>query len=1626
MDLERVDRFVVMGPFGEGAGRTWLASDESVPGRRVVLKVAQGPEGQALVQEARWMRTLAHPGLASLVDAGRESDRVWLAIAYVEGRDLRAVAKAGGVPASVGRHVLASLAETLGYVHRFGVVHGDVSPANVRLDPAGNPILLDLGSVTPFGERVQRSTPGFHPAEDVASAAYDTYALGRVLQHVVPPGSDPEFDGWVAAMTQADPALRPELAGFVRLTGGRAPAMSATLDGSGQAHGRAHGQDLGRYQVQREIGRGGMGVVYAAYDPILRRDVAVKVGLFGDPRRFLREAYAAGRLDHPNIVRVFDAGESPEGAFLAMERVDGPTLAAYLGEHGPWKPSLAADLARSLASALAHAHAQGVVHRDVKPSNVLLERGTVPKLADFGLASVASQESAVLTRTGALVGTPRYTAPEVLRGQPPGPAVDIWGLGLVLYETLTGRAAFDGPHPDAIHAQVLGDEPVSPRQVDPTLPLALDRIVRKATARRPEDRYPSMQALIADLDRQRAGTGVAVPLRVSRREWASWLRRRATGVVAGALAVVAGVALTVAGTALYLRQSEEEARQERAAAAWEALAPRLAIARLEGRMAEADATLEAFVSLPDVQQTAALTRVWLDEAIRRTDVGDRVGAREAWSRAWFEAQRPAERAEALRGLVAFAREDGRWTDLVAMVGIGRAYQVDDTDGFLSRAEREASWLRGFPPPAPVRTDRAEPVVQALLGGAYRTAWSADKLLPMRIKGRQAWALSRDDVLSQVVGDGSRDLPVLFQPASMRAPAVPIGRAEGARLILAYEGWNRLVSLRDGRWTDDHRWEGSRAAAAVEGDLDRDGRAETLVGVGPYDRRLWAFHPDPGGVVAVDPHPPTSATASDVVAIDRADLDGDGSEEVVVVMGPWGAFDIRILRGGGGRELTFVTRQKIGSLRGLALLPDPRGGTRILVNVTEQWPSYQQFPREAPAGERRGSRLLAFRDGKLQVEATLRFPAMCKGWVVGDFDGDEVVDAVTDCSGDMGVIRQDRAGQITTAIVPRVVPRASGQLDGDRADELLVNLHRDPTQAVWALGVGDERVDTGVLPPESAPAPVGGEVGLRWQRAEDLLAMGQIDEAILTFRAVADLARAPSAAGAALRRAARALEARGQCERAEPLWEAAAKRDPALAASDLNQGVRCALQQYRWADALAGTERLLSDPDIAPERREEARRVRAELQARGIESPWIADFSAGLPEGVLVSDPLAVREGRGGLAFSADRAEILRVPLQWDGRAVGLEVEMDLTRLEWAAGFYVTLQPLERTGERYGIGVKALGGGGVVRAHLRAPWGPTDRHDVSVPRTAADEKRAVTLLYAADGEAGRWRARARGLGERELVLPSGSEIERPVPGRYDLVVEARPEVAGHAVVAGLIRRIRVDGAQPVPVVPTPTQLQARALATWRPAGAASSAEPLFRFVAADDAGDPDAAARALAGMARDEASLRRLARARPASVLPLLRTLLPQRWLAVVGSAWEGALGQHPDDPEVESFLLERTAPVERAGPAERGGESGEAWYRLLLARARVAVRTGRLDRADDLLTLAQNQGTPPDLWLEWARLASARGQADLAVNALLRALEGTPSSTVFADRIAADPDLRPLYDHPGWARIRAAQGGDQR
>jgi serine/threonine-protein kinase len=274
----------------------------------------------------------------------------------------------------------------------------------------------------------------------------------------------------------------------------------------------------GRYRVERELGRGGMAKVFEGTDTVLGRTVAIKIlaPQFADDegfvQRFRREAQAAARISHPNIVSVFDTGADADVQYIVMEYVEGRTLADYLAGGGRIMPERAIQIAESVCGALSAAHAQGVIHRDIKPGNIMLTPAGEVKVTDFGIARMTTTAETI-AQTAAVLGTASYLSPEQAQGQPVDGRSDLYSLGCVLYEMVTGRPPFLGDSPVTVASKHVLEQPVAPSRLNADVTPDLDAVILRALAKNPANRYQSAEEFRTDLDRAQRGMPVeATPL----------------------------------------------------------------------------------------------------------------------------------------------------------------------------------------------------------------------------------------------------------------------------------------------------------------------------------------------------------------------------------------------------------------------------------------------------------------------------------------------------------------------------------------------------------------------------------------------------------------------------------------------------------------------------------------------------------------------------------------------------------------------------------------------------------------------------------------------------------------------------------------------------------------------------------------------------------------------------------------------------------------------------------------------------------------------------------------------------------------------------------------------------------
>ncbi|MBI3267941.1 MAG: serine/threonine protein kinase [Planctomycetes bacterium] len=558
MPLETVGRYRVTGRGRPDHGGIRYPALDTLLGREVVIRTlsnslaADPAVREHFLRQARHLARLRHPAIAALLDVVELEGRVYQVLPRERGRSLTSDFRHGRAPKEPDwvLRLAAGLCDGLSYVHAEHVFHGRVQPAFIFLGEEEEPILHgfepDLGPGG-FADPVLKVGTVVENARFLAPEAFrkepldartDLWSLGATLFHLLTgrypqerrdalgvmeetldarpcpllsallPGVPAGVESLVAALLEKARDRRPESAEAVRsdlerlLAPARAPGGESAAARTVQLLGGGSG-GLRRYAILEKAGAGGFGVVFRARERASGRPVALKIlrpDLLEDERavaRMRREAEAARALDHPNIVRVLDAGRDADAFYVVMEMVEGPSLAERLRREGRFSWRESARITAGVLDALAHAHGRGVIHRDLKPSNVLLRGGETPVLLDFGIAHLAPATR--LTRTGEVLGSPAYMSREQLEGAPADPRSDLYAAGVLLYEMLCGETPFNAPNIPALYRLVAEGNPRAPRDRGLDVPEALERFLLRLLSTEPGTRGEGAAAVAEEL-----------------------------------------------------------------------------------------------------------------------------------------------------------------------------------------------------------------------------------------------------------------------------------------------------------------------------------------------------------------------------------------------------------------------------------------------------------------------------------------------------------------------------------------------------------------------------------------------------------------------------------------------------------------------------------------------------------------------------------------------------------------------------------------------------------------------------------------------------------------------------------------------------------------------------------------------------------------------------------------------------------------------------------------------------------------------------------------------------------------------------------------------------------------------
>ena len=1412
-----------------------------------------------------------------------------------------------------------------------------------------------------------------------------------------------------------------------------------------QASSGARPRWLGRFVVFDELGAGGMGQILAAYDPRLDRKVALKLvqraldSDVGDwQRRLIREAQAMARLSHPNVVTVHEVATTDAGqTFLVMELVEGQDLARWLaaGPH-PWREILARFLAAG--EGLAAAHAAGLVHRDFKPANVLVGDDGRVRVADFGLVhGHAPSDSAgregprlahLLTQHGAVMGTPAYMAPEQHDGDLTDERSDIFAFCVALWEALHGERPFAGDTMPERRAAIRRGEIREPR--DPAAaPRWLRPLLRRGLAGAPGDRWPSMRMLLDALARD-------PELERARRRRAA-LRLLAVLTLGGAL---------VYTTSILASALRERARQATAQTRLDATLDKLANLRADGHPHEADALFDAFVATPEHQGTRALVQALRWRADDRRSAGDHDDAVDHYSQAYAAAHDPRDAAEVLLGLAGLFHERRAWAPLGWVLANLRERAPELEPRARPLALDAALYRRDLATAAPLAADLSDDL--AALAHARRSVQRSRRAAVIDLEGDGP----RELVLWSSFSPGPRvvvtrahaDLPTvatLVAPRDLQFDQAVALPGQPARFLASAAASERghLLVWRAGALVEETDWPAAHALEALSADLDGDARPEIYLGTGPYTRTLIGLRSDPGGWHSFTPARSVDAVHSDVMALAAGDLDGDRRPELIVGLGPWQAYDLRVLRSLAPDALTPVARRKLGVIEGLAVLPTADGPLiAVAKNPETLYAAPTMFPGGDHTGVAPGVYLFRLQGDQLEqvafsaVEPSFRVREL----FVADLTGAGPPRLLADIASTTTVERMlglfEQGGHsLTHRRVGHLALLAVANLDDDPADELVVADTRDDDR-VWTLGLGDQPLpllDLG-RPASAAPPPAALTddplLRDRWVHAGELAGLGLLAAAGRRFADLSRLLPPGETRGQALAQAALLAADTGDAGLAATRYEEASRSlvDPALRERAADNYVRLG----RLDDAI----RVLAEASIADPRRrariDHYRDLLASERAHTFDRPLAPEWRLQSPQD-LHHDPL-----RGVLAVDLmTPGPVLALPVDVHADPM-IRVELSLAEIGWGSSFGLALRPDDPARTPLTIVVYRSGssrdGGGQLYFRI-LPDDPA--LPIPIPRPdqrltleyshleAPDEQRLTVAVDGVQvGQLAHHGAPVSGLASLEIVRaepPGGPgraapwtrlELHRLVT--RGLTLRALPPDPWDAT-----RRALVDHDGPLALAAIERALAEAApapdeLPLWR--AAAHARADLFPAAVVDlraalgaDAGPRHAAAT-------------RLLRSDSDTFAPLLREALGPRYLPLFVDTWHDTiLGEPRNGPLIRALLHHMPALPADTDPQLR--------LDLQLARATALAHLRDNARAHHelaavdpavLTASAGAQSTHRRLQLRLAALDAAEGQ----LNHAFMHLEDTRTTgdpQLLADTLRADPDLVPLHADPRWRAL---------
>lgn len=1484
----------------------------------------------------------------------------------------------------------------------------------------------------------------------------------------------------------------------------------------GKAATLPRGTHIGRYIVLQEIGAGATSVVYKAADPELDRQVAIKV-LHVHPRpgsmgsgsqtRLLNEAKALAQLSHPNVITVHDVGAIGEQIFIAMELVEGQTLRKWLAEQQRHVTDIISVFAAA-GRGLYAAHEAGLIHGDFKPANVIVGRDDRIRVLDFGLARRAASASIPDPDNGVLVGTPAYMAPEQYAEQSICERSDQFSFCVALYEALYANRPFAGTSVAELRTSVLEGrvrEPPQSRRV----PTSLRRALMRGLSSKPEDRFPSMCSLLAEIERKpltvriaRMLAPVAVTLTIlaiSAGAWFAWRQHRAA----------------------------EETRARESAAATRLLFTNARIETLlaKGDQKAADEEFLAFVHEARNRNTQALTRAWLDRAQRMKEAGRFDRELAAYATAYTTAVGDRQQGNTLLQLAWAFHQRRAWNALDTVLASLADHPADaiDPDELLELRWATALARRDLPGALAVWEDTrsstldesrlgidAAPAIAAL-SSAKRTRYPKDWVFLLDVDGDGTNELLFRDYVGKrfTATRAHHTLPLLWTQTMPSSDAdsrlefvwqLPMQPGQAPYVLSRERSPNAdrlaLLRLQPHGLEAIKRWNVSHVMSAAVGDFDGDGHREAVIGTGPYTRTLYQLQLTAGGDWSLLPTTGGVANArSDVSHLLTADLDRDGRTELVAALGPWHAYDLRVLgRAPDDGEFEVLARRKLGSLGALALLPSATGDYPLVATIKgNAYPNRRVFPEHALTGEPCGLYLFRWHGGDLIQTGFTAVPdatASSHGLelthlTVADVDGDGIADLLanaTDTRPGVMLYRQRPNGTFTAVFVGGITVVAAVDLDGDPADELIVEVVGD--DRFWLLGVGTDELPalameggTDALP---VPAVVAEDSTLArvWSRTEDLIGMSLTTQAAELFEHLGTTgAEGAASKHRAWYRAAQLWEHAGDHGRAALAYERSAEMEE-LAVPGLQAAQRNFMRADQYRQALQVTRALLARSDLPADARTANTRQAEWLGSLECHDELVISFDEPLADYWQIDQPVSVRRDIRARTLAVDafsgQGQLASVAVQRTEGRIALHVEMDVERTEWASRLDIALRAQADQREGIAVAVAGGGGGGVYHRTLGCPIYMSsdqgfdmadDYSSVQQPMSSPETRISIhasvqfipgpnhILCTVTDGQG-------------QELHHSRIALTEPLPdGEYELTIADRSKYSNVDAfwLRAHIRRMVISGFRLTPpAAQSELLLGHRMLADDRVTAAKKAYDAAVAVGHRNRADHQFGTILALANLGRYRQAGERVRRAmgaredirdrvqrylsyalrsRAHTFGPLLRESLGPRYFALFEQSWGGATYQHMDDPLVVRALTTGLFGLHELSGEQLGIHGVHKKFVLLDGRGGAWRRLGRYSAArQDLLhalklSTALLDGTAAvddndalgiagrlqRIYRQLAILEASLGNRELALQHARSSLRAAHDSEIALDQLLQDSELASLQDVSTWESMVRGQ-----